>query len=63
MKDKIKKVYVTGTRDRLFLSKSYDERLWMLVDRRGNVYESSNYVDVIIEHIDNYVKQGIYIAK
>jgi hypothetical protein len=57
------KVYVTGTQDRLFVSKNYDNNQWLLVDNRGNVYESSNSADAITEHIDNFVKQGKYTVK
>lgn len=61
--DKEKKVYVAGTRDRLYISKSYDENLYLLVDRRGNVYESSESADDILKHIDDFVERGKYILK
>jgi hypothetical protein len=61
--DKSKKVYVAGTRDRLFVSQNLDKNQWLLVDKRGNVYENSSSADDIIKHIDKFVEQGKYILK
>jgi hypothetical protein len=61
--DKSKKVYVTVTRDRLFVSQNLDKNQWLLVDKRGNVYENLCSVNDIIKHIDKFVEQGKYVLK
>jgi len=57
-KEKIKKVYVTGTKDRLCMKERYDGT-WILIDRRENYYASAKEPEGIYKQIDEYLKQGI----
>jgi len=62
IKIKEKKVYVTGTRDRLFVVFGYNND-WLLVDRRGNYYERADTIAEIEKHIDEFIEKGTYTTK
>ncbi len=57
---KSKKVYVAGTRDRLFVVRNIYDNGWALVDKRGNYYANEKEPKQIIKHIDASIKKGIY---
>jgi len=52
------RVYVTGTKDRLYLKERYDG-IWVLIDRRGNYYASAKEPQGIYEQVEGLVGKGI----
>ena len=57
-KERSKKIYVTGTKDRLYMKERYDGT-WVLIDRRENYYASAEKPEGIYKQIDEYLEQGI----
>ncbi len=60
---KLKKVFINGSRVRLFLVRNIYDNGWALVDSKGNYYANEKNPNEIIKHIDKFVQIGEYQLK